>query len=151
MSDLISNKSNGRTRARIGLAITLLGFLIYLLGADPGLFNLDRSPIIGLIQILVFLFGLGIICVGGYLSLSSLWNGYRKTITADLGIRLVSTGYVISATSAMADIFGFGSHLPPLIPYLGAWQATGVVVGEVVIAFGFLMMIPFRSPEQQNA
>jgi hypothetical protein len=147
MADTHLNGANGRLRIRIGFGLTLLGFLIYVMGADPALFNLDRSPIIGILQILVFLTGLGIICFGGYLSLAGLWNGYEKTIAADIGLRLVGTGYVISAGSAMADIFGFGSHLPPMIPYLGGLQATGVVVGEVVIAIGFLLLIPFRRRE----
>lgn len=146
MAEMTSNHTNGRYRVKIGLFLTLGGFLVYVLGADPALFSLDRSPIIGIIQILVFLTGLAIICIGGYLSLAGLWNGYKKTIAADIGLRLVSTGYVIAVGSGMADIFGFGSHLSPMIAYFGNWQNTGVVIGEVVIAIGFLLLIPFRAP-----
>jgi hypothetical protein len=42
----------------------------------------------------------------------------------------------------MADVFGFGSHPFPNIPYFGPWQATGVMVGEVIITLGFLLLIP---------
>jgi hypothetical protein len=140
---MIGNHRNGQRRIKVGLLLTFAGFIIFTLGVDPALFGLDRSPIIGMIQILVFLIGLAILCVGGYICLGSLWNGYEKTIAVDIGGRLVGTGYVISGASALADIFGFGSHLPPNIPYFGNWQATGVIVGEFVIAFGFLLMIPY--------
>ncbi len=130
-------------RVRNGLIITLTGFLIYLLGADPSIFGQDRSPVTGFVQIAVFLIGLAMMCVGGYLSLNALWNGTQKTIIADIGLRLVSTGYVVAVASGMADIFGIGSHPFPNVPYFGPWQAVGVMIGEGVIAVGFLMLIPY--------
>jgi hypothetical protein len=145
---MFARHGNGNWRIKIGLGIALFGFFTYVIGADPGLFGIDRSPIIGLIQILVFMIGLAIMCVGGHISFASMWNGYVKPISADIGMRLVWTGYVIAAASAFADIFGFGSHLYPHIPYFGNLQATGVLVGEFVIAFGFLLMIPFRQRQE---
>ena len=68
-------KTNGRFRIRVGLGVTILGFIIYLLGAEPGIFLLDRSPVVGFVQIATFLVGLGFICLGGYISLAALWNG----------------------------------------------------------------------------
>lgn len=147
MSDLLSRRLNGFSRMRLGIPVTLLGLLIYILGADPALFGLDRSPIIGILQIIVFLVGLALVCTGGYFTLGGIWAGKEKSIAADIGLRLISTGYVITFGSAMADIFGFGTHLPPRIPYLGPWQAVGVMIGEIVIALGFVLMIPFRPPE----
>jgi hypothetical protein len=139
---------NGRRRTQIGLVTTAIGFLIFLLGADPGLFNLDRSPVVGFVQIIVFLVGLGLICIGGYISLSSLWNGNPKTILADVGLRLVATGYVIAVASGMADIFGFGNQPWPEIPHFGLWQIWGVIIGEIVIILGFVLMIPPRMRQQ---
>ncbi|HCE16469.1 MAG TPA: hypothetical protein DEQ80_01285 [Anaerolinea thermolimosa] len=131
-----------RRRMRTGLAVTLVGFLIFLLGARPGLFGVDRSPVIGFVQIAVFLVGLAVICVGGYVSLRSLWKEHPLSIAADVGQRLVATGYVIAVFAGMADIFGMGSHPLPGIPYFGEWQARGVELGMGVIAVGFLMMLP---------
>jgi hypothetical protein len=150
MSDLLSRSLNGFSRMRVGILVTILGLLIYLLGADPALFGFDRSPIIGILQIMVFLVGLALMCVGGYLTLGGIWVGKEKSIAADIGVRLISTGYVISFGSAMADIFGFGTHLPPQIPYLGPWQAIGVLVGEIVIAVGLILMIPYQDAEKAN-
>jgi hypothetical protein len=132
-----------RRRARNGLITTLLGLLIFLIGARPGLFGIDRSPIIGFVQIAVFLVGLGIICVGGYTSLSALWGNRPTSIAADIGMRLVATGYVIAVFSGMADIFGFGSHPLPDLPFFGPLQARGVELGQLLIAVGFLMLIPY--------
>jgi hypothetical protein len=127
----------------VGLIASLLGLLVFLLGAEPGLFGLDRSQVTGFVQIAVFLVGLGIICLGGYLVLSVLWNGRTKSIVYDIGSRLVATGLVIAVASGMADIFGFGSQQYPSIPRFGAWQKIGVVSGQIVIGLGLLMMIPY--------
>ena len=131
-------------RVRVGLTTTLIGFLIFLLGARPALFNLDRSPVVGFVQIAVFLIGLAVICLGGYLSLAPLWRPGTHSIAADIGLRLVATGYLISVFSGMADVFGFGSQPPPMVPFFGPWQARGVEIGEIIIAAGFLLLIPYN-------
>jgi hypothetical protein len=131
-------------RVRVGLSITLMGFLIFLLGVKPALFGADRSPVIGFVQIATMLVGLAFICVGGYLSLASLWPKENTSIGADIGLRLVSTGYVICVFTGMADIFGFGSQPLPDTPYFGPWQAYGVELGILVIIVGFLLLIPTR-------
>jgi hypothetical protein len=137
----------GRLRVRFGLGATLVGFLIFVLGANPGFFRVDRSPVVGFLQIAVFLIGLAGICMGGYISLSALWNGGPKTIASDIGQRLVATGYVIAVASGMADVFGFGTQtLPAKTPYFGQWQSWGVMIGEAVITLGFVLLIPLGRP-----
>jgi hypothetical protein len=131
-------------RLRFGLSLAVAGLLIFLLGARPSLFGLDRSPVIGFIQIVVFLIGLGLICIGGYLALMSLWGRTQRSIKADIGVRLISTGYVLAAFSALADVFGFGSHPLPGAPYFGPWQTGGVEMGQFLIAVGFILLIPFE-------
>ncbi|MEJ2707509.1 MAG: hypothetical protein P8074_07850 [Anaerolineales bacterium] len=143
------NTSGSLLRIRIGLSVVILGLLIFVLGASPGWFNLDRSPVTGLVQIATFLVGLALICLGGYITLNALWNGRQKSIAADIGLRLVSTGYVISVASGMADVFGFGSHPFPNIPYFGPMQAVGVMVGEVIIAIGFVLLVPWPSRKRE--
>ena len=139
-----------RRRARVGLIVTLVGFLIFLIGARPGLFGMDRSPVIGFVQIAVFLVGLAIICIGGFISLRSLWKEQTISIPADVGQRLVATGFVITVFAGMADIFGMGSHPLPGVPYFGEWQARGVELGMGLIAIGFLMMLPGRSRQGKS-
>ena len=138
-----------RLRVRVGLLLIVFGFFLSLLGAKPEYLGLDRSPVIGFVQIAVFLTGLGTICLGGYAALDGLWNGTSKTIASDIGLRLVSTGFVFAVACGMADIFGFGSEIPPVVPNFGRWQMIGVLIGEFIIAIGFIMLIPFRSYPQE--
>ncbi len=133
-----------RLRIRFGLISTLFGLFVFLVGAKPSLFGLDRSPVVGFVQISVFLVGLAIICLGGYISLLAFWKNGQRTIPADIGSRLVATGYVVAVFAGMADVFGFGTRPLPAIPYFGPWQATGVEIGEGLIAVGFLLLIPFH-------
>ena len=157
----VQNNGNGnngkegipsRVRIRFGLLLTLFGFLVFLLGARPALFGLDRSPVVGVVQISVFLVGLAIICFCGYIGMLSFWRNGDRTIPVDIGSRLVATGYVVAAFSAMADYFGLGTRPPPLIPFFGPWQAIGVQIGEGLITIGFLLMIPFhrRKNKEEN-
>jgi hypothetical protein len=144
-----SSSNFPRGRVRVGLAMVVIGYLIFLLGARPSLFNLDRSRVIGFVQISVFLVGLGIIVMGSYLTLNAFWLNGKKTIAADLGSRVISTGYVICVFTAMADIFGLGSHRLPNV-FFGPLQARGVAIGMATIALGFLLLIRYRHPEDEN-
>jgi hypothetical protein len=139
-------------RIRTGLITTMIGLVLFVIGAKPDIFYLDRSPVIGFIQIAVFEIGLAIICLGGYISLMALWRRDQPSIMADFGIRFVATGYLICVFTGMADIFGFGSHLLPGIPYFGPLQSMGVLIGELIIAIGLIMLIPtpvYRGSETQ--
>ena len=139
-----NQKPLSRNRIRMGLFITVAGFFIFIVGAKPDWLGWDRSPVVGFVQIAVFLVGLAIICIGGYIGLLALWGGNQRSIAADIGLRLVSTGYVISVFAGMADIFGMGTHPLPNVPYFGRIQAIGVVLGEIVIGVGFLLLIPYK-------
>lgn len=130
-------------RIIVSIAITLLGLLIFVIGAKPDWFGWDRSPVVGFVQIAVFLVGLAFICFGGYVGLLTLWWGRERTIVSDIGSRLVATGYVIAVFAGLADIFGMGSQSFPQVPYFGPWQATGVLIGQGIIVLGFLLFIPY--------
>lgn len=131
-------------RIRFSITAVLFGFFVFAVGAKPGWFGWDRSPVVGFVQIAVFLIGLALICIGGYVGLVALWGNDPRSIVADIGMRLVGTGYVVSVFTGMADIFGMGSQPLPMVPYFGPWQSGGVLIGQIVIAIGFLMMIPYH-------
>ena len=124
--------------------MVLFGFFVFTVGAKPNWYGWDRSPVVGFVQIAVFLIGLAMICIGGYVGLIALWGKDPRSILADIGMRMVGTGYVVSVFTGMADVFGMGSHLLPMVPYFGPWQSAGVLIGQTVIAMGFLMMIPYH-------
>src|SRR6266542_6210568 len=120
-------------RIYVSISVTLLGLLIFIVGAKPDWLGWDRSPVVGFVQIAVFLAGLAIICIGGYVGLLTLWWGRERTIMSDIGTRLVGTGYVIAVFAGLADIFGMGSQSFPKVPYFGPWQASGVLIGQGII------------------
>jgi hypothetical protein len=130
-------------RIRFSLITVVLGLFVFVVGAKPSWFGWDRSPVVGFVQIAVFLVGLALICIGGYVGLVAMWGNEQRSIVADIGLRLVGTGYVIAVFTGMADIFGLGSQPLPAVPYFGPWQAAGVLIGQIVIAVGFLMTIPY--------
>ena len=130
-----------RKRIQIGLFGAFIGFLTVVLGAKPEFFGLDKSPVIGFIQTAAFLSGIGVIGFCGYFCLMSFWPKRYTTITADFGIRLVATGWLIAVFSGMADVFGFGSHPMTGLVFFGKLQALGVEIGEMFMGIGLVMMI----------
>lgn len=131
-------------RVRLGLIVTFLGLVVFILGAKPDWLGMDHSPVIGFAQICIFILGLAIICFGGYIGLSAIWGGEEKSIGADIGLRLVATGYVIAIFSGLADVFGMSIKDNPRGQFFGPWQQTGIEIGMIVIAIGMLMYIPWR-------
>jgi hypothetical protein len=132
-------------RIRFSLITVGLGLLIFAIGAKPNWFGWNRASVVGFVQMAVLLVGLGLICGGGYVGLSALWGKEQRSIIADIGLRLIGTGYVLAVFSGMADVFGMGAQtLPDDNPYFGPLQATGVLIGQFVIATGFLMLIPYN-------
>ena len=51
--------------------------------------------------------------------------------------------------AGMADIFGFGSHSLPKLPFFGPYQALGVETGQLLIAVGFLLLLPYGKNEKR--
>lgn len=136
-------------RIRFSLIAVGVGLLIFAIGAKPNWFGWNRATVVGFVQIVVLLLGLGLVCIGGYTGLTALWGKEQRSILADIGSRLIGTGYVITIFSGMADVFGMGAQTLPDNPYFGPLQATGVLIGQFVIAAGFLMLIPYH-PHLKN-
>jgi hypothetical protein len=131
-------------RVRFGLFTSIIGLVIFVVGAKPEWFNVSLTPTVGFAQISVFLVGLAILCLGGYVGLAALWGGQEKSIAADIGSRLISTGYVISVFSGLADVFGMSPRDNAKIPFFGPWQAAGVEIGMLMIVAGVLLIIPYQ-------
>ncbi|NPA06630.1 MAG: hypothetical protein GXO54_04415 [Chloroflexi bacterium] len=135
-----------RGQARLGAGLALVGVFLYLLGWEPQWFGLDMAPEqVGLVQLLVFIAGLGLLLFGGLVYVRARWNGGQPLpLRADLGLRIAATGYLLTGIAALADILGFGSHPNPREAYFGPWQLTGIYIGEALMVFGFLLAWPWR-------
>ncbi len=66
-----------RFRIRSGLFLTLCGLLVFLVGARPAIFGLDRSPVVGFVQIAVFLVGMAIHLSGRVCQYDGLLEKWR--------------------------------------------------------------------------
>lgn len=139
---LIAQITTRTLRKRVGASIALVGFIIFLVGTRPHWFGWPAGPMVGVVQIQVFVIGLGLMALGGYLTMEALWSHKDKLIVTAIGARLVGTGYVIALTSGMADVFGLGTRPLPSVPFFGYWQGLGVLIGQLVILLGLLLMSP---------
>lgn len=136
---------NREMRRRLGFGLAVLGLLLFLLGTRPEWFGLDRSVVIGYVQVSVFSLGLLFLCVGGIILFNALWPNGERSILADLGMRLALTGFVVAMASGMADVFGLGTRpLPETTTFFGYWQSRGVLIGEIIMIVSFLMMFPWK-------
>lgn len=72
--------------------------------------------------------------------LIAFWNGGPKSLRADFGTRIIATGYVICAFTALADAFGFGTNPLPNV-MIGTLQSYGVMIGIFVICLGLFLAI----------
>jgi len=120
---------------------------LFLVGVSPAAFGVDRSPMLGTIQIAFLGIGLGVFSLGSCLSLLWLWKGKRLSISADFGWRLVATGYVVALWTGMADIWGFGTSEVSKTLCFGPWQERGVIFGEILIGIGLLLLVPWKKPD----
>ncbi len=123
------------------MTLVLLGLLIFLIGVSPDLIGMDRSPVVGFVQVGVWLTGLALLLLGAYLAVRVIRNGRPHTLLAEVGVRLIATGYVVAAAASLADFIGIGSHpLPGLI--FGHLQVSGLVLGVLVSLVGIVLFWP---------
>jgi hypothetical protein len=124
-----------------------IGLGLFLLGMQPWIFGLDRSPVVGYLQVVVFLFGLALVVLASYF-LEFLFrpSGQPLTLREDVGARLAATGYVLVVVSCTADLIGLGSHPLPGAPHFGVLQSAGMLIGTAMIIVGLAMYHP-RKPK----
>lgn len=131
--------------ARRWVALAIIGILVSVIGISPDLVGMDRSRVIGFIQMGVWLIGLGLVTLGAFLAVRVVRNGRPMSLRAEIGTRLIATGLVVSATSTLADFLSIGSHRLPWV-YFGPLQVGGLVAGVVISLIGMVLYWP-RTPK----
>ena len=133
---------NGRL-PRAAIALIVAGFFVFVIGIFPDIVRLNLTPGFGIIQIFAFLFGIGLMTLGGYVyAYATRLRARERRLRHDIGVRLIASGYVLCCVSALADILGIGSHnIPESLPVFGLWQSTGVLMGVLVIVFGLFLYV----------
>ena len=128
-------------RFAIWMAIAVVGAGLFLLGINPDIIGMNRSRAVGFVQIGAWLLGLAVVLVGGFGAVRAIRQGRPTSLRADIGLRLIATGYVAAATASLADFIGIGSHFPPQI-YFGPLQRLGLVVGIGTSLLGVVLYLP---------
>jgi hypothetical protein len=134
-------------RARRWMTMVLVGLFIFLIGVRPNLIGMDRSPVVGFVQIGVWLTGLAILLLGAYATIRVVRNGIPTSLRADIGIRLIATGYVVAAVASLADFIGVGAQRMPDIAF-GPVQVIGLVIGVLVSLLGVILYWPLGGERQ---
>ena len=131
---------------RVWMSSVLVGLFLFVIGIHPDFIGMDRSPVVGFVQVGVWLFGLAMILIGAYSALRILRNKRPLTLRAEIGERLIATGYVVAAAASLADFIGIGSHhIPELI--FGPIQIIGLIVGILTAFIGIGLYWPRRQPK----
>jgi len=136
--------------ARLWMIVVVAGILIFVVGAAPQVIGMNRSDVIGFVQIGVWLVGLAAATLGGFIVIRIFRNRRPLSLRADIGMRLIATGYVLSATASLADFIGVGAQRMPAISF-GPLQVFGLVIGIVISALGLFLYYPrVRGEEESN-
>ena len=135
--------------ARGWMTMVLIGLFIFLIGIYPNLIGMDRSSVVGFVQIGVWLLGLGVLLLGATLAMKVIRNGHPTTLRSEVGLRLIATGYVLAVTASFADFLGIGSHALPGISY-GPLQVFGLALGVMVSLLGVILYGPGKAPQSSS-
>ena len=125
-------------RARRWMTIVLLGLFIFVIGVQPDILGLNRSLTVGFVQIGVWLTGLAILLLASYATVRVVRNGKPTSLRADIGTRLLATGYVVAAVASLADFIGVGAFAVNDKPQLRLIKiiCKGGEVGEFKLRLG---------------
>ncbi|MEE9513114.1 MAG: hypothetical protein V3V46_03465 [Anaerolineales bacterium] len=128
--------------ARLWMTVMLIGLLIFMVGIQPDLIGMNRSVTVGFVQIGAWMTGLAILLLAAYSTVRVVRNGKTNSLRADIGIRLIATGYVVAAVGSLADFIGVGAHRMPVI-YFGPIQMIGLVTGVLLSMLGVILYMPW--------
>ncbi len=130
--------------SQVGIAVAVLGGVVTLIGLFPSVTGFEPSAGAGVLQIMVILTGFAILIFGVYLFVQvTYYPGVKHNLAQQVGLRLSMTGLVISVVAGLADVLGYGSQPPGLDqrPFLGMWQATGLIGGFIVASLGVIVFV----------
>ncbi|WP_119072350.1 hypothetical protein [Aggregatilinea lenta] len=142
--------------AEVSITLGALGIITTLMGLFPGIAGLEVTPGIGVLQVLVILLGFSLLCLAAYIfARQAFFAGMPTTLAQAIGVRLTLTGLLFAAAAGLADVLGFGSHLPTATdrPLLGTWQAIAFIGGFLIASSGivlYTLMGPSRPDDEDT-
>lgn len=123
------------------MTLVLIGLILFVIGVYPDFIGMDRSPVVGFVQIGVWLTGLGMLLVGATMTVRVIRNSDPNTLRSEVGLRLIATGYVFAIAASFADFLGIGSHVRPGLSY-GPLQVAGLALGILISLAGLILYWP---------
>ena len=123
------------------MTLVLVGLFLLIIGVYPNIIGMDRSPVIGFVQIGMWLTGLAVLLIGATMTVRVVRNGRANTLRSEIGLRLIATGYVFAVAASFADFLGIGAQGPPDISF-GPMQAIGLAFGIVISLVGVILYWP---------
>jgi uncharacterized membrane protein len=136
------------------LTLFTLGLLCVGLAMGAPFLNVDNTPGFGMIQMMVFLIGLTLLTLAGFLQISTLrQTDTPRSLQADIGIRLGATGLVFAYISGLSDLLGIGTHIEPNFarPSVGWLQLIGLGLAIVLITLGMVLFFTSRGNRRSSS
>ena len=130
--------------AQVGIALGALGAMICLMGLFPGVTGAEPTAGIGLVQVIMVLFGYTLLILGALTYLKfTFYLDVPSTLVQQIGIRLALTGILFAALAGLADILGFGTHIRDSSSelFFGQLQMVGILTSFGISSLGVLIYV----------
>lgn len=130
--------------AQVGIALGALGVMLCFMGLFPGVTGAPPTPGIGIVQVIMVLFGYALLVFGALIyGKFTFYLSVPSSLVQQIGIRLSLTGILFAALAGLADILGFGSHVRNEIIdiFFGEWQMVGILASFALSSIGVLIYV----------
>ncbi|MCU0476432.1 MAG: hypothetical protein MUC99_10035 [Anaerolineae bacterium] len=136
--------------AQFGIVLGALGLLILVIGLFPGLLGFAPTPGVGLLQLVMILFGFSLLVLGALLYVKfTFYTNQPSNLVQQVGSRLGLTGLVFATLCGLADILGFGSSrgIAAGDIVVGQLQIAGIIGSFFLSSLGVLIYAMSGDPE----
>ncbi len=130
--------------SQVGIALGALGGIICFMGLFPGVTGAQPTIGIGLIQVMMVLFGYTMLILGALTYLKfTFFLDVSVNLAQNIGTRLALTGILFATLAGMADILGFGTHIRDDTGelYFGQLQMIGILASFGLSSLGVLVYV----------
>lgn len=141
-------------RSRVVISLYVVGILLIAAALSAEALGLDKTPGFGMIQMVIFLFGLSTTTLAIFTHIKHNQRGeVARSLQADIGVRLAATGLVFAFVAGLSDLIGIGTHINPKFerPFVGPLQLGGLGLGIVSIVAGVLLYRTSRSARRGSS